>query len=126
MNNKVITALFLIVGIINFLPLIGIVSVDQLSKLYSISISDDNLAILMRHRALLFGIVGGFILFAAFKPQYQTAAFIMGFISMLGFIFIATQTSEYSQAIKKIIVMDWIALGCLTLALILYILDKKT
>lgn len=126
MNNKIISTLLLIVGVINFLPLIGIISTEQLGKLYSISVNDDNLAILMRHRALLFGLIGGFIIFAAFKPHFQIVAFVMGFTSMLGFILIASQASTYNNALKKVITIDWVALGLLTVALILYIINKKT
>lgn len=39
------------------------------------------LEILMRHRAVLFGLLGAFLIFAAFKRAYQTVAYLGGFFS---------------------------------------------
>ena len=47
--------------------------------LYGIPIDEPNLAILMRHRAVLFGLLGVFMLIAAFRPLYQPLALIAGF-----------------------------------------------
>jgi len=55
------TFILLTIGLINFLPLLGILGVKQLKKLYGIDLEDENIVLLMRHRAVLFGIIGGFI-----------------------------------------------------------------
>jgi hypothetical protein len=49
-----------VVGIIHQLPLTGVLSVSRLQVLYGVTITDPNLEILMRHRAVLFGILGAF------------------------------------------------------------------
>jgi len=55
--NHLITAMFIIVGIIHVLPVSGVLSSSRLTALYGRSFSDPNLAILMRHRAVLFGLL---------------------------------------------------------------------
>ena len=65
--------LFLVVGLANLLPLVGVLSTVRLQMLYGVSIEDPNLAILMRHRAVLFGIVGTLLLSAAFSPAFRPA-----------------------------------------------------
>ena len=119
MLSKTIIVLLLIVGLINFIPITGIFSAEQLGKLYGVNITDNNLLILLKHRALLFGLTGGFILYAAFVPSLHKYVFILGFISMLGFVIIAWNTGSYNELIKRIITIDLFALLCLTTALIL-------
>ena len=121
MYTSMITVLLLIVGLINFIPIIGVVSAEQLTKLYSIKLADNNLIILLQHRALMFGIVGGFIMYAGFNPSLQALAFIAGFVSMLGFIVFALRASTYNQELSKIITLDIIALVLLLIALVLFI-----
>jgi hypothetical protein len=56
--RTVTTALILGAGVVNLLPAIGAFSAERLQSLYGVVIDDPNLGILMRHRAVLFAIVG--------------------------------------------------------------------
>jgi len=125
MLPKLTTALLVIVGLINFLPVIGIVSTDKLATLYGMTINDPNLSILMRHRALLFGLLGGFMMVAAFRPDLQLFAIIFGLVSMLGFIVIAWQTGGYNVLIKKVILVDLVALVILAIASVLFLIQRN-
>ena len=116
-----ITVLLLIVGLINFIPIIGALSTDHLAKLYGVNLTNNNIIILLQHRALMFGIIGAFIMYAGFNPSLQALAFIAGFVSMLGFIVFALRASTYNQELAKIITLDIIALVLLVIALALYI-----
>lgn len=82
----IITALFVIVGLINFAPLMGIASDTMLASLYAVEISSADMSLLLRHRAALFGIVGGYILISAFRPSHRPVATVMAFASMLSFL----------------------------------------
>lgn len=125
MSKAIITVLLFIVGLINFIPFIGVISAEQLTKLYGITLSDKNLIILLQHRALLFGIIGAFIMYAAFHPHLQPHAFIAALISMLGFIVIAWRNGAYNHELAKIITADVIALILLSIAFLLFILKKQ-
>ncbi len=81
--QKLITGLLIVVGIIHLLPVTGALGSERLSALYGLSFQESNISILMRHRALLFGLLGSFLIYAAFKPTFQPIAFIAGFISAL-------------------------------------------
>ena len=63
--NKLITILLLVVGIIHLMPLLGVLGGDRLNSLYGLSLDEPNLQILMRHRAVLFGLLGALLVAAA-------------------------------------------------------------
>lgn len=122
MHAKLITVLLLIVGLINFLPVIGLFSTARMEALYGIDIADPNLEILMRHRALLFGLVGGFVIVAAFVPSWQPAAMGFALISMAGFVLVALTIGDFNAGIRKVIVADVVGLAALLPAVALYFL----
>lgn len=114
---KMIVSLCLIVaGIIHLLPITGIIGAEQLSRLYGIRTDDPNLAILMRHRALMFGVLGAFLVYAAFKPDIQYLAIVAGLASAVGFVVIAQTSMPYSDSIMKIVFADYVAIAGLLIA----------
>ena len=117
--NIAISIFLLLVGLINFLPIIGVISAEKLSSAYSIELIGNDLIILMRHRALLFGLIGGFIIFSVFNPAYQIAAMVMAAISMLGFLYFVWVAADYNGAISKIAMIDLVGLVCLAIAVAL-------
>ncbi|MGH8105377.1 MAG: hypothetical protein ACREO2_03610, partial [Arenimonas sp.] len=94
--RHLITIMLVIVAIIHLLPLSGVAGSEKLSTLYGLDFSEPNLSILMRHRAVLFGVLGVFFAFAAFKPAYQPLALIAGFVSVLSFLWLAWSTGNYN------------------------------
>jgi hypothetical protein len=122
--SKAVSGLLFLVGVINFLPVIGVLSAERISQAYSIALPGNDLIILMRHRALLFGLVGGFILYSVFAPAYQTAAIIMAAISMIGFLLLAWAVGGYNDAIAKIAMIDIAGIVCLGLAVILRLVGR--
>ena len=79
----------IIAGIMNVLPLAGALGADQLRSLYGLASITPDLEILLRHRAILFGLVGSLLIAAAFVPGLQLAALLIGGASMASFIVIA-------------------------------------
>ena len=109
----VVAVSLVIVGIIHLLPLTGVIGGERLSALYGLSLNEPNIAILMRHRAVLFGILGIFFLAAAFKQSFQPYAFGVGFVSVLSFIGLAWVTGSYNAQIARVVTADLIALAAL-------------
>ena len=121
-----ISILLLIVGVINFLPVIGVLSADKLSGAYSIELIGNDIIILMRHRALLFGLVGGFILYSVFKPSYQSAAMVMAAVSMLGFLYFVWAAGDYNASISKIAMIDLVGIVCLVIVSVLKYVTRNS
>lgn len=108
-----VSAMLLIVAVIHLLPLSGVPGGERLASLYGISVNEPDLAILMRHRAVLFGLLGLFLLYAAFSPPLQTLAFIAGFISVLSFLWLAWSVGGYNAQVARVVMADIVALVCL-------------
>ncbi len=120
-----VSAMLLIVAIIHLLPLVGVLGNDRLSSLYGMDFSEPNLAILMRHRAVLFGLLGGLFLFAAFRPAWQGVAFVAGFVSVTSFLGLAWSTGGYNAQVSRVFTADVVALVCLVIGLAAYIFIQR-
>lgn len=111
--QKLASAMLIIVGIIHLLPLSGVLGTERLATLYGTSFEDANIAILMRHRAVLFGLLGLVLVYAAFRPSLQPLAFAGGFASVVSFLALAYSTGGYNAGIARVVTADWVALVCL-------------
>lgn len=120
-----ICAMLLIVAIIHLMPLAGLLGSERLGALYGLSFDDPNLLILMRHRAVLFGLLGAFLLFAAFNPAYQTLALIAGFVSVVSFLWLAWSVGSYNTQIARVFAVDLIALACLVVGLLAHLFVRS-
>ena len=125
MMNHLFTLCLVVVGLINFAPVLGMLSAPRLEQAYSISIPSKDLEILMRHRALLFGVLGGFILYSVFFPVYQVAAMVMAAVSMIGFAALAMRVGDHNKAIFKVFIADLVGIGFLVAAAILKALSQS-
>lgn len=124
--EKLIIGLIVVAGLINFYPVVGILSSEILFNLYKIDSISNDVLILLKHRAILFGFLGGFIIYSAFKPELQIWGIILGLASMLPFIVIALFIGNYGVGIQKIVVADVIASIGLIIALALRLLFIKS
>jgi len=117
--GKMITFCLVVVGLINFVPVLGVISTQRLESAYSVTLAGNDIAILMRHRALLFGILGTFILYSAFVPFYQSAAMTMGGVSMVGFAMLMLSAGGYNEALGKVLFIDIVGILFLLAAVVL-------
>ena len=120
-----ITGLLVLVGIIHLLPLSGVLGSERLSTLYGLVFNEANLEILMRHRAILFGLLGSFFVYAAFKPALQPLAFIAGFISVISFMVLAWSIGDYNASIRQVFLVDIVAVISLIIASVMYIIKHN-
>jgi hypothetical protein len=123
--NHIVSAMFLVVGIIHLLPLSGVLGAERLGLLYGFSCAEPNLAILMRHRAVLFGLLGGLLVFAAFHPPTQLIAFVLGFTSVVSFLALAASVGGYNYQLRRVFIADIVAFVCLLIGIVVYILQAR-
>ena len=79
----------------------------------------------MRHRAILFGLLGLFLVYAAFRPTLQVLALIAGFTSVVSFLLLALSTGQYNKQVAGIVTADVVALVCLIICAIAYAVRRS-
>ena len=119
--SKLIATLLLVAGLIHLLPLAGVLGGERLNALYGLALDEPNLQILMRHRAVLFGLLGTLLVAAALRPGLRGLALFGGLVSVLSFLLLAWSAPLYNEALQRVVVADWVALACLLLALPLHL-----
>ena len=110
LSRRLLSAILLLAGIIHLLPVIGAFGADRLAALYGTVVAEPNLEILLRHRAVLFGILGVLLTAAAFRSSLVPAAMAAGFASVGSFLVIAWTTGGYNEAIGRVILIDLVVL----------------
>lgn len=117
--------MLVIVGVIHLLPLSGVLGGPRLAALYGIAVDGPDLAILMRHRAVLFGLLGVFLVVAAFRPAWQPATLVAGFVSVVSFLWLAWATGGYNAQLARVVTADLVALACLVVAAVAYAVQRR-
>lgn len=111
---RLVTFALLVAALIHLMPFSGVIGPGQLATLYGVPVEGPDLEILLRHRAVLFGLLGGFMLIAAFRPVLQPAALAMGLASVVAFLLLAWQVGGYNGAIARV---AWVDLAVLPVLL---------
>jgi hypothetical protein len=108
-----ISAMLVVAGVIHLLPVPGMFGNEQIAKLYGITFDEPNLVVLMRHRAVLFGLLGALLVSAAFVPMLHCTAFIAGITSVVSFLWIAASVGNYNKQLARVVAADKVAMVCL-------------
>jgi hypothetical protein len=120
------TALVLVAAAINLAPVLGALAPERMATLYGVDLGDPNLQILMRHRAVLFGLVGGLLAVAAFHPPLRTVGYVVGFSSMLSFLLVAWVVGGYGAGIRRVALLDAVGIAALTSAAVVHVFWLRT
>lgn len=123
--EKLIKVILILVGLINFAPVIGIISAERLESMYAVSIASSDLEILMRHRAVLFGIVGGFVIISAFRSAWRKLACVAGFVSMISFVVLAYSIGNFGEQLKSVVMIDIFAIVVLSIGTVLVLQTER-
>ena len=99
----------LVAGLVHLLPIPGVMGASTLGRLYGIEVSDPNTAILLRHRALLFGVLGVLMLSAVALPWLRVTALSVALFSAASFIVVAMAVGGYNPAIGRVVAVDVLA-----------------
>ena len=114
-----------VAAVVHLLPLIGVLGGERLQSLYGVAIEGPDLQILMRHRAVLFGLLGTYLLAAAFIPVLQPTALGAGLVSVLSFLALAWTTEGYNASIARVVAVDVVALVALLIGTAAYFVIRS-
>jgi hypothetical protein len=108
--HRFAAVMLFLVALVHLPPLQGVLGAGRLSALYGIDVAGPDLLILMRHRAVLFGLLGAYQLWAIVWPAHRTAAFVAGIASLAAFLGLAISTGDYNAAMARVVWIDVVAL----------------
>lgn len=112
--SYLVSAMLFVVGILHLVPLQGVLGSERLVSLYGfLPFDEPNLAILMRHRAVLLGLLGAFLLFAAFRPAFQGVALVAGFTAVISYLWLVASIGGHNALLARVLMADVAALACL-------------
>ena len=110
---RLVAAMLVVVGVIHLLPSAGVLGAARLTALYGVAVSEPSVVLMLRHRALLFGLLGLFLLVAAFLPALRGVALTAAAASVVSFLVLAWPPGDLSAPLRRVFVADVIALACL-------------
>lgn len=108
--RQLASLMLLLVAFVHLMPLVGVLGPARLQALYGLPIEGPDLAILMRHRAVLFGLLGLYQAWAVFHPEHRSAAFIAGIASLGAFLALVVSTPGHNAHLAKVATIDVVAL----------------
>lgn len=95
-----------VAGLMHLLPAAGLRGAPQLRRLYGVAVEHPDLLVLMRHRALLLGLLGLGLIVAAFWPPLRTAMLVAGLISTLGYCALAFAETALAAPLRRVAWID--------------------
>jgi hypothetical protein len=105
--------LYVAAGLINIIPVTGVLGAARLEALYGQSFVGADLVLLMRHRAVFFGLLGALLIAAAFQSQLRTLAAVAGLVSMGSYMLLALPISEHGAAVQRVFWADMVGMALL-------------
>ena len=112
--------ILLISGLVHILPFSFMFFTEQLQKSYGVDISDANLQLLLRHRAIFFGLIGVGMILSAIKKSFYGWASAIGLISMLSFVWLFYQIGGINQQLRSVMLIDVFISAALFLTAMVY------
>lgn len=123
--SHIVRTTLVVLALIHLLPLLGVLGPARLSALYGVDATEPNLQLLLRHRAVLFGLLGAFLLFCAWRPGLQGTGLLAAGVSVISFLLLAALVGPVNGALSKVVLVDTVALAPLALGGAAYLLARR-
>ncbi|WP_431937852.1 hypothetical protein [Nocardia grenadensis] len=93
-------------AVVNLLPAVAVLSVERASAAYGIDPVGADLRLLLRHRGLLFAILGVALIVAVFRPRLRPAAIVANAVSMAGFVALLPAEGPVGPELLRVAAVD--------------------
>lgn len=124
--KRIVPLTLLLVALLHALPLAGVLGAARLQALYGVDASDLSLELLLRHRAVLFGLLAVALAGAAWRPAWRGAGLVAGIVSVASFLLLAWLAGPLAPALSTVVKLDLAALALLLLAGAIHLLHKPS
>lgn len=113
--ERCVVALLAAVGVLNLAPTVVAVRPDRARRLYGVEAPGADLTLLLRHRAVLLGLVGAALTASAARPHLRPAAVVAAATSKVAFLALSAGRPVH-PALRRVGRADAAALPLLALA----------
>lgn len=103
-------------ALIHFLPVIGVLSAGRLEPMYGIRVEGPDLAVLLRHRALLFAILGGLLTSGIVHDDYRWLALVAVLVSDVAYAALCLIHRDHNAQLGKVLRADLVSIVALLAA----------
>lgn len=117
--ERFVQSALLVAAIIHLLPVAGIAGSEAIQRLYGMTAVDANTLLLLRHRAVLFGLVALPLLIAIVQPAWRLPAMTAALISIVSFLALAAGAQALSPELQRVARVDIVPLLLLPPAMLL-------
>lgn len=112
-------------AVLNLLPAVAVLSVERAGAAYGIDPVGADLRLLLRHRGLLFAILGAALVVAVFRPRLRPAAIMANAVSMAGFVALLPTEGPVGQELLRVAAVDAGGLVLLAAAAALLLRNRR-
>src|SRR3989344_8071229 len=84
-----VPVILVLVAVVHALPLVGVLGAGKLAQLYGTPVQDAGVELLLRHRAVLFGLLAAFMGYAALRPDLHRLGLVAGLVSVGSFLLLS-------------------------------------
>src|SRR3989344_8880855 len=84
-----VPVILVLVAVVHALPLVGVLGAGKLAQLYGTPVQDAGVELLLRHRAVLFGLLAAFMGYAALRPDLHRLGLGAGLGSVVAVLLLA-------------------------------------
>ncbi|KQB56304.1 hypothetical protein [Acidovorax sp. SD340] len=115
--------ILVLVAVVHALPLVGVLGAGKLAQLYGTPVQDPGVELLLRHRAVLFGLLAAFMGYAALRPELHRLGLVAGLVSVVSFLLLSwlQRGSALSAPLVTVVRVDGVALALLVVGLALHL-----
>lgn len=117
MKRWIVSGLLAIVGVLNLTPALVFFAPSRTVDLYGVELVGNDITILTRHRAVMLGLLGGALIYAAFKRELVVPVIVAALVGKTAFLTLVYASSGYSAEIGRVAAFDIVAIVLLMVAL---------
>ncbi len=114
--HRVVAVILIAVGLLHLYPAIGMFGPEHLGQIYDIVSDDADTLLLLRHRAVLFAMLGLTLIAGGIRVRWRWPALVAGLVSTLSFVLLAFPLDDNSAAVTRVFWSDVVSSAALILA----------
>lgn len=113
----------MVVAVIHLVPVVGVLGAERLAGLYGVRVDQPDLEILLRHRAMLFGLLGASLAAAALVPDLHATALAAAAVAVGSFLVLAV-VGQPGGEVARVVAVDVAAFVVLLVGAAAHVMDR--